>query len=81
MHGDLNKFVEWQKEAPKRRAVTIKIGEFGIPDHLKIWVYDYVLGVGQMVSDASEIDLVAKKEKDEQKKYQELKAKFEGVAI
>ena len=74
---DLNKFIEWQREKP-RRHVNIKIGDPSSPDELEIWCYDYNLQVGQHVQGVSEIDLEAEKEKEEREQYERLKRKYEA---
>lgn len=77
---DLNQFIEWQKDHP-RRSVRIEIENHFMSDKqkVKIWVYDYDLRVGQFVSDVSGIDLEAKKERDEKKELERLKAKYAEI--
>jgi len=69
---DLNQFYAWQSEKPSR-TVKIEIEDKG---EVKVWVYDYALGVGQFVASVGEIDLEGKAEEKEIKKYLELRAKY-----
>jgi len=73
---DLNQFYQWQQEE-KSRTVTIKIGEFGEPEKLKVWVYDYKLDAGQHVTSVDEIDLEAEKERRERAEFERLRSKYE----
>lgn len=80
---DLNQFIEWQA-AEKGRSVSIEITRKTWPDddknEIRVWVYNYVLQVGQHVNDVSEIDLPATFEAAEREKYEALKKKFEPEA-
>ena len=49
---DITSFIEWKKEGD--RSVSIDIQRTG---GTHIWVYDYVLGAGQLVHSAEEIDI------------------------
>jgi len=58
---DLNPFQEWVRESGCR-TVTIELGDATTSDYVKIWVYDYNMGVGQHVTSVDEIDLDAQYE-------------------
>ena len=80
MIGDLNAFVGWVQERPSR-CVSIEInggyvGQAGV----KIWAYDYALGVGQHVTDVREIDLETVKERQERDEYERLRRKYENAS-
>lgn len=73
---DLNQFVDWVKEKP-RRQVTIELNPVNQEEFFNIWVYDYDLMQGQRVESVSEIDLEARKAEQEMAEYERLKAKFD----
>lgn len=73
---DLQGFIEWQRAKP-RRSVHIELGGVVDDDAVAIWVYDWNLKVGQIVSCVEEIDLERVKEEKERKLLEELKAKYE----
>ena len=75
---DLNQFLEWARE-DENRYVSIKIGELTGTEEVKIWVYDYQKGVGQLVKSVDEIDLDAEKERVELEHYKRLKEKYGEV--
>ena len=75
---DLNQFVKWQKIHPSSE-VTIEIGKQPGTHEITIWVYDYTLMAGQHVKSVDEIDLQKKRDKEDRRKYEELKKKFEGI--
>lgn len=56
---DLNQFIDWVKNGEARRSATIEIGDPTNKEHLRIWAYDYDLGVGQSVQSVDEIDLIS----------------------
>lgn len=72
---DLNQFLEWQRTG-KNRAVNIELGEPFNKEYIKVWVYSYDLGTGQIVKSVDEIDLEAEKAKKEKAEYERLKKKF-----
>ena len=75
---DLNKFKEWQAEAPER-SVRLDIETRDGVQFIQAWVYNYKLMKGQHVSDVSEIDLEAVKEKEDKKEYDRLQKKYGGA--
>lgn len=80
MTGDLNAFVDWVKGRPTR-SVTIEInGGYIGRQGVRIWAYDYALGAGQHVTDVSEIDLEAVKERQERDEYERLRRKYENAS-
>lgn len=77
---DLNQFIEWQKEKP-RRSITINIdNEFmSTTQRIRVWAYDYDLQTGQNVSCVEEIDLERKRAEDDKQKLDELLAKRAAI--
>ena len=74
---DVNGFITWQKQG--RRSVDIKIGN-SVDNEIKIWCWDYDLGVGQHVNTPEEIDLISVKKRELQAKIAELE-KLENTSI
>lgn len=72
---DLNAFLTWQREK-KSRHVSIKLGEFSNHERISIWVYDYELGEGQLVSNVDEIDIENHSLKKKRREYEKLKELF-----
>jgi hypothetical protein len=69
-----NSLVQWHSVDPKHRSVKIEIeaeryGEMSYKAD-KAYVYDNGLMVGQLVTDASEIDLIAAKRELIQRDYE-----------
>lgn len=80
MTGDLNAFVDWVNGSPTR-LVTIEInGGYIGRQGVRIWAYDYALGVGQHVTDVREIDLETVKERQERDEYERLRRKYENAS-
>lgn len=73
---NLNSFIQWQAEDIKNRMVHITIEIQDNKQHIRIWVYDYKLMVGQFVKGVEEIDLVKMKMKKDKKKLAELKKEY-----
>lgn len=53
-------FMDWYEENPTFRQVNITLKS----DNPSVFVYDRTMGTGQLVNDVSEIDLIAKMQKD-----------------
>jgi len=83
---DVMQYIRWAQSKPNR---TVQIEADA--NKLKVWVYDYKLGLGmhpvytgtRPISEsisASEIDqiLESRKREDEKRQYEALKQKFEG---
>lgn len=73
---DLNEFLEWQREK-KGRHVSIKMGDVEDMNRLDIWVYDYEIMAGQIVSSANQIDIEQHSLNMKREEYEKLKAIFE----
>ena len=71
---DLNQFLEWQRKK-KGRSVTIELGEPEDHRYIRVWAYDYNMGIGQVIRNASEIDLEAKKAQEELEELARLQKK------
>jgi hypothetical protein len=71
---DLQAFARWQAEDPGNRSVSIQISPFDWNNN--IWVFDYALDVGQHVTDVSQIDLQAEKEKKDRELLAQLQATY-----
>lgn len=82
MKSSLDDLVAWQAAEPGRYC-DIDIRPKGYPNEneneIKIWVYSFILQIGQFIEDVSEIDLPAKFKIAERVKYEELKKKFEPL--
>ena len=78
---NLNEFIPWQAEKSSRR-VSIKIDSPLVTADreqvIDIYVYDYVMQVGQSVTSVSEIDLEGKKRSAELKELDRLREKYEA---
>jgi len=83
---DVMQYIEWAQSNPAR-SVQIEANQ----NRLKVWVYNYQLGLGMhavyagagLIEEqipASEIDqiLESRKREDEKRQYEVLKRKFEG---
>lgn len=66
---DLEGFIKWQQAG--NRSVDIRIGN-SVNNEIKIWCWDYDLGVGQHVNTPEEIDLISVKKRELQAKIAEL---------
>jgi len=73
---DLNDFMVWQQEKPELRSVKIEIKPLRYGKQSSIWVYDYSLCEGQVVTSVDEIDLEALIEKSELETLRKLKEKY-----
>ncbi len=72
---NFDEFIAWRNEKPNSRTFKVEVepkGEF------KVWAYDYVLGTGQHVTAASQIDLEGKAETNERTRLKELLKKYGG---
>jgi len=84
MKNTLADFEQWQAGGPER-SVSIKIQQPLFKDdklytpETRIWVYDYLLMVGQYVNSVEEIDLEAEKEKEERAALDKLQKKYGGA--
>ncbi|MGA4519287.1 hypothetical protein ACPA0F_18675 [Solibacillus silvestris] len=52
---NLEAFQQWQSEG--KRSVKIELGNIYDNENVSVWVYDYDLQIGQLVSSVDEIDL------------------------
>lgn len=52
---NLEAFQKWQSEG--KRSVKIEIGSLYGQDDISVWVYDYDLQIGQLVTAVEEINL------------------------
>jgi hypothetical protein len=74
---DLNEFLEWVKQGPKRKVrINVENGKISAD------VWDYSIGyMFQTVKTVSEIDLQKVNGDYELKEYQRLKSKYEPEAV
>lgn len=64
-------FIQWYEEDPQNRVVSIDLRLRQNDKDYSVFVMDRKLGVGQIVNDASEIDLVGKLKFDLQRKMKQ----------
>lgn len=77
--------VRWVEEGKGRRSIDIEIGKSYNPEHFRLWFYDYDLGTGQQVLsldgfNIENINIKDVKEREELRRYEELKNKYEMEA-
>ena len=71
----LQELIDWQRAVPEDRHVQFELG--GAKSKIiEAFVYSYKLGVGQYITDISQIDLEEKHREKERKTYEELKVKY-----
>jgi len=74
---DISGFIEWQGGSGSR-SVDIEIERGG---KIKIWVFDTDIMTGQYVNNAEEIDLFAKRDREDREKYEELRWRFSNDPV
>lgn len=69
---------QWVKEGQGTRTVEIKIGQRQDSNHYNIFAYDFELEEGQYIDTLEQLNLEKKKENNERRLYEKLRAKYEG---
>lgn len=82
---EFEKLLAWVNEKPENRSIDITIGPEKLvnKNRIKIWVYDYELGIGELIpydiiadQEHLDINLDKKKEDGDRKQYERLKQMF-----